>query len=98
MIVISPDRFSNRSPRFTNWRDRSSTGSCRSNLDPSMCTKARAVLDYVKLARVCKSRQDIWNIFFRDEFLNSSINWFGQDVRPSQQQQYIKVKEYIKWH
>jgi hypothetical protein len=71
MIVISPDRYSNRSLRDIPYRRRSPENLSRSmsDLDPSMYLKARSVLNYVNLARLCTLRQIKWVKIFLDEYL-----------------------------
>jgi hypothetical protein len=71
MIVISPDRYSNRSLRDMPYRRRSPENLSRSmsDLDPSMYSKARPVLNYVNLARLCILEQIKWVKIFLDEYL-----------------------------
>ena len=86
MIVISPDRYSNRSLRDIPYRRRSPAvlSRSRSDLDPSMYSNERIVLNYVNLAQLCIFRQIRWVIIFLDEF--SIYQLIGSDRMSGPQQ------------
>jgi hypothetical protein len=86
MIVISPDRYSNRSLRDIAYRRRSPAvlSRSRSDLESSTHSNERAVSNYVYLAQLCISRQIKWVIIFLDEF--SIYQLIGSDRMSGPQQ------------
>ena len=86
MIVISPDHYLNRSLRDIPYRKRSSAdlSRSRSDLDPSIYSKARSVLNYVTLAQLCIFRQINWVKIILDEFLIYQLIGSGRMPGPQQ--------------